>query len=706
MSQAYSNLLSAGRIGSLDLKNRMIVSAMGTILAETDGHCGPRLSAFHEAQAKGGASLIISGVCGVAWPTGAVIPNQTAISDDKFLPGLTRMVERVHAHGAKIAAQLHHGGMVAGYSADAFDVPIWAPCYPTQMAGDFVSSFLPEELGAFIPKKPPQMKILEKDDIQQVVSQFAAAAGRAQKAGFDGVEIHSAHGYLLSSFISPKTNTRTDEYGGPLENRVRFLLEVIAAIRAEVGPNYPVWCKLDSAEFGKEGGISLEDAITTAKLAEAAGVDAITVSSYHNAAIGKLHSGSNIPHVPETNIPATKAIKAAVGIPVIGSGRVELENANEQIGEGQYDFLAMGRKVLADPTLPNKIAEGRADLIRPCVYCYTCVSAIYAREPVRCAVNPSTGLEFAQKPLATTGKNYVVIGGGPGGMESACQLAEAGNTVTLFEKSKQLGGTLRFASLAYPPNERLLNWLIARVKRLGINVKLGTEVTPELLAGLQPDAIIVATGGRRDMPDIKGSHLDHVFSGDDMRNLILGQASQGLNRKTSAITRLATRIGAATGLTADLGFVRKVSHQWMPLGENIAIIGGELVGVELAEFLQERGRQVSLIEPSANFGRGLMLVRRARILSELREHGVSMHANAREIEITKDAVSYSDKNGERQSVGADHVIVAMGATEDTALAESIKALGYNVQIVGDANGIGYIEGAIHNADQAVIALSA
>lgn len=706
MSKAYSNLLSTGRIGTLDLKNRMIVSAMGTILAEPDGQCGERMAAFHETQAKGGASLIISGVCGVAWPTGAVIPNQTAISDDKFLPGLTRMVERVHAHGAKIAAQLHHGGLVAGFSADEFDVPLWAPSYPPAMSGDFVSAFLPEELGAFIPKKPPQMKLLDKADIQQVVAQFASAAGRAKRAGFDGVEIHSAHGYLLSSFISPKTNTRTDDYGGPLENRVRILLEVIAAIRTEVGPDYPVWCKLDSVEFGKEGGITLEDAITTAKLAEAAGVDAITVSSYHNAGDAKLHSGSNIPHIPETNIPAAKAIKAAVGLPVIGSGRVELDSADNHIGSGHYDFLAMGRKVLADPELPNKLAQGREDLIRPCVYCYTCVSAIYSREQVRCAVNPATGHEYLQTPRASSNKHYVVIGGGPGGMESACQLAEAGNTVTLFEKSKQLGGTLRFASLAYPPNERLLNWLIARVKRAGVELKLGIEATPELLAELKPDAVVVATGGRRDMPSIKGSHLDHVFSGDDMRNLILGQPSPELNRKTGVVTRLATRIGASTGLTADLGFVRKVSHQWMPLGNQIVIIGGELVGVELAEFLQERGRKVSLIEPGSHFGRGLMLVRRARILSELRDHGVGMHANAQDIEITNSAVTYVDKNGQRQSIAADHVIVAMGATGDTGLADRIKALGYSVQVVGDANGIGYIEGAIRDADQAVTALSA
>ncbi len=322
------------------------------------------------------AGLIVSGVVGVAWPVGAVVPHQSAISDDRFIPALSEMVKRVHRHGAKIAAQLHHGGLNAGYSAGEHDVPLWAPSLPKPMKGDFVQSFLPEELAAFAPKKMPTIKVLEKADIDVVIAQFAAGARRAKAAGFDGIEIHAAHGYLLSSFISPKTNSRTDDYGGPLENRLRLLLEVIAAIRAEVGADYPLWCKLDAWEAGREGGITLQEAIAAAKQVEAAGVDAITVSSYHNSAIGKLHSASNIPHDPETNIPSATAIKAAVTVPVIASGRVEMEAANRHIGNGQYDFLAMGRKVLADPSLPSKLAAGKPDLIRPCVYCYTCVSAM------------------------------------------------------------------------------------------------------------------------------------------------------------------------------------------------------------------------------------------------------------------------------------------------------------------------------------------
>lgn len=701
----YSHLLSSGRIGSLEIRNRIIVTAMGVGLSEADGSCGERLIAYHEEQAKGGAGMIISGVSGVAWPVGAVLPNQTAISDDRFLPGLTELVERVHSHGAKIAAQLHHGGLAAGFSASAFDVPLWAPCYPPPMQGDFISYFLPEELGAFAATKPPQLKPMEQADIDLVVNQFAAAARRAKAAGFDGIEIHSAHGYLLSSFISPKTNSRTDGYGGPLENRLRFLLEVIAAIRAEVGADFPLWCKLDAFELGKEGGIELADAIEAAKRVEAASVDAITVSAYHNVGMGKLHSASNIPHDPESNIPASEAIKAAVSLPIIASGRVEAEAADVHIRQGKYDFLAMGRKLLADPDLPNKLAAGQADRVRPCIYCYTCVSTAYIREPLRCAVNPETGFECERKPVAHSGKRYAVIGGGPGGMEAACRLAEAGNRVTLIEKSDRLGGTLRFAALAYPANERLLDWLTARVERSTVEVRLSTQATPELLREMAPDAIVVATGGRRDMPDLVGSGLPHVFSGDDMRNMLLGEQSDQLKRKTGLATRLATRIGAATGLTANLDFVRTASRTWMPLGRNIVIVGGELVGVELAEFLHERGRHVTVIEPAPRLGKGLTLVRRMRLLAELKEHGVALHGGVTGIAIGEKAVVFTDDAGAAHSVDADHVIVAMGATGDTALAERLRAEGFRVEVAGDCTGIGYIEGAIRGAANAVTTLT-
>lgn len=277
-SNLYPHLLSPGRIGTMETKNRIAVTAMGVSLSEDDGTVGEQLIAYHEEQARGGAGLIICGVAGVAWPVGAVAMQQTAISDDRFIPGLKALTDRVHAQGAKIATQLHHGGFVAGYSFNRWGHKLWGPAVPPAPKGSFIDYFLMEELQALAGMKMPELKVLEQADIDLAVQQFAQGARRAKEAGFDGIEIHGGHGYLLSSFTSPYTNTRTDQYGGSVENRLRLTLEVIAAIRAEVGRDFPLWIKLDSQEVGKPGGITLEMAKENARLVEAAGVDAITIT--------------------------------------------------------------------------------------------------------------------------------------------------------------------------------------------------------------------------------------------------------------------------------------------------------------------------------------------------------------------------------------------------------------------------------------------
>lgn len=706
-SNLYPHLLAPGRIGTLELKNRIAVTAMGVSLSEDDGTVGEQIIAYHEEQARGGAGLIIAGVAGVAWPVGAVALGQTAISDDKFIPGLRKLTDRVHAAGGKIATQLHHGGFVAGYSHGRWGHPLWGPAMPKPPKGNFTEFFLMDELGGLAGLKPPELKFLKQADIDLVVSQFAAGARRAKEAGFDGIEIHGGHGYLLSSFTSPYTNTRTDKYGGSLENRLRLTLEVVAAIRAEVGRDYPLWIKIDGREVGKPDGITIELTKEAAKLLEAAGVDAITVSAYHDTSIGKLHSESNIPHIENTNLPLAAEIRKAVSIPVIGSGRIEVTTADQAIGKGETDFVAMGRKLLADPHLPAKITAGEPDKVRPCIYCYTCVSAIYTGAPARCAVNSSLSFEYLGKPApAPAGAAPIaVIGGGPGGMESARILASLGYKVTLIEKSDRLGGTLRFASLAYEPNERILEWLRREVKEAGVDVRLSTEATPELLRSLGVKHVVVATGAIRGMPEIPGNDQDHVFSGDDMRAMMLGESSANLKRKTGLFTRIATKVGAATGATANLALVRKATHAWMPLGDTVTIVGGELVGLELAEFLTERGRTVHVIEEGPRMGKGLTLVRRMRLLTELREHGVGLHAGATNLSIGKDSVSFTDASGSMQSVPADNVIVARGAEGNLSLANALEAAGFTVHSVGDANGVGYIEGAIRGANEAVRAIS-
>ncbi len=702
----YNHLLAPGRINGMTLRNRIVVTAMGVSFSEEDGFVNERLTAYHERQAEGGAGLIILGVTAVGHPVGVVAAGQTGISDDKYIPGLRQLAERVHKHGAKIAAQLHFGGLVAGYSAK-WGQPLWAPAIPKAPQGDFGTQFLPEELAAFSGSVTPEIKVMTKEDIAHVVNLYAQGARRAKEAGMDAVEIHGGHGYLISSFVSPSTNTRTDEYGGSLENRMRLYVEVIQAVRKEVGPDFPIICKLDTREVGKKVGITLELGKQAAQIVERAGADAITATAYHDTGMGKLHSESNIPHIPNTNLPAAAAFKSVVKIPVLASGRVEFDDADRAIGDANCDFVAFGRKMLADPYFPKKLTEDRERDVRPCIYCYTCVSAIYLRQSSRCAVNSETGLEYQVKEHPKGGKKrFVIVGGGPSGMESARLLDKAGHDVVLLEKDERLGGTLRIASLAYEPNNRILDWLIREVERSNADIRLKTLATPELVKSLKPDAVIVGTGAIRSMPDIPGKEHNLVFSGDELRAMLSGNMTEALKQKTSWIERMSSKIGAATGLTGSPEMLRAATKAYMPLGERITIIGGELVGLELAEFLDERGRKVTVVDDAKVFGMGLTVVRRMRLVSELKEHGVAMYPGASGIEIHSHGVAFTDSSGERHELAADNVIVAKGAHGDSSLANALRAEGLNVLEIGDGTGVGYIEGAIRGAYNAVESLLA
>ncbi len=700
---SFSALTQPGRIGNLTLKNRMVVMAMGVNLAE-DGYCGERIRAYHERQAAGGAGLIIMGVAGVAWPSGGNQPGQIAISDDRFIPGLAAVADAVHAQGGKLATQLHHGGLVA--TEDSREGrPMWVPSYPVVKKGSFHEDFLPEELATmFSPDLPkPQLHVMTVEDIHWLTGQFADAAARARQAGIDGIEIHAGHGYILSEFLSPCTNQRDDEYGGSLANRARFLLEVIAAVRDRVGDDYPVWCKIDAGEFGNEEGITLADARATAAMIQSAGADAITVSAYHDTSQGYLHSESNIPHTPERLVSGATAIKQALHIPVITSGRIEPEAADRHIASGNFDFFGMGRKILADPALPGKIVAGQPELIRPCVYCYCCVSQIYVRDGVKCAVNPETARETERTLIRTDrSRHFAVIGGGPGGMEFARRMSQAGHRVTLLERAGRLGGTLQFASIAYRPNEKLLHWLRLQIERSSVEVKLNCEATPQLLKALGADEVIVATGAARTMPDIAGNEQDFVFSGDEMRAMVLAENAPSLAAKTSVITRTLTRAAKFTGISARPTWLREASRLYLPLGKRIGIIGSELVGLELAEFLAERGREVTVVDTAKKPGKGLYIVRRMRLLNELKHLGVALQNNAQDIAIGDHSIDYVNYRGQSRRIEVDQVIVAKGATGNLALADALRAAGLSVHTIGDCNGVGYIEGAIESAAELAV----
>lgn len=676
----------------------MLVTAMGVNLGEPDASCGERLIAYHERQAAGGAALIITGVASVGWPNGSPMPGPIGLSDDRFITGLRALVSAVHGHDCLIAAQLHHGGINAAQDIREGRA-LWVPSLPPAPgASDLAEGMLPAELQAFAGAGRPELHVVTQADIAQLIAWYAAAAERARQAGFDALELHAGHGYLLSGFLSPAMNSRDDAYGGSLENRARLLLEIIAAIRARCGRDFPLWVKLDCAEYGRQEGISLADAVATAQLVEQAGVDAITASAYHDTSRGALHSESNVPFEPERMVADATAIRRAVGIPVIASGRIEPSAAERHLRRGHFDFLAMGRKILADPDLPNKLAAGRADDIRPCVYCYCCVSRIYTLQTVKCAVNPETARERERALVATDRPRAIAVaGGGPAGMEVACRLRRRGFAVTLFEAGPRLGGTLQFASIAYAPNERLLQWLRREVRTAGIEVVLNTPVTAALLRQRGIDEVVVANGARRAMPAIPGADLEFVFSGDEMRALVMSEDMRSMQRKTTGSTRLLMRLAALLGVNARPAWLRFLSRLWLPLKKQVTIIGAELVGLELAEFLAQRGCQVTVLSEGASVGEGLYVVRRLRLLEELRHLRVTLVRQARDIAIEPGRVGYTNYRGQRRHLATRQVIVATGATAHADLADALREEGFTVHSIGDCQGVGYIEGAIHDA---------
>jgi NADPH-dependent 2,4-dienoyl-CoA reductase/sulfur reductase-like enzyme len=535
-------------------------------------------------------------------------------------------------------------------------------------------------------------------DIRYLVGCFAAAAERARRAGVDGIEVHAGHGYIISSFLSPHSNHRDDAYGGSLENRARLLLEIIAAIRAAVGPDFPLWCKLDAQEFEQPEGINLEAAQQTARMAQAAGVDAIAVSAYHDNSRGVLHSASHTPDRAGLLLDHAAAIRAVLEIPVIAAGRIEPEEGERRIRAGHCDFIAMGRKLLADPYLPHKLGSGSTAAVRPCIYCYTCISETYLNRAVKCAVKPELGFERELAiGVAAVRKRVAVIGGGPAGMEAARRLALRGHAVTLIERADQLGGSLRFAALAYAANEGILRWLQRELKRSTVALRLGTVADAALLRRLRIDEVVVATGALRSPPSLPGVERRQVFSGDALRQLLSGRELQSLRDKTSPLQRLALAASRGSGALGHIGLLRSATRIWMPLGRRVVIVGGELVGLELAEFLLHRGRQVTVLESSGQLGAGVPVVRRWRLLAALRDAGAGLISHAAEIAIDERGVRYRNRYRQWRTLAADQVILASGARGDLTLAEQLAAQGFKVHVAGDCQGVGYIAGAMQDA---------
>jgi len=611
------NLFQPIKIGELEINNRLIFLGVATGYAAGD-MVNQRVIDFYVERARGGAGLITTQII-MPSSMGMPIPGLLGIYHDRFIPGLRQLTEAVQAQGAKIAAQ------------------IGLQYYRARKEGAPIEEVAPSAVATRRNSSPRELTL---EEIQDMVEHFSQGVHRARDAGFDAVEFHCGMGYLISRFLSPCTNKRSDQYGGSFENRLRFLLDIIHATKRKAGDDFPIICRISAEEF-MEGGNSLKDYQEIAPILEKAGVCCLsTEAGWHECPKPLVHM--SVPRGAFVYI--AEEIKKVVNIPVVAAYRInDPILAEEILSQGKADFIGMARPLIADPELPNKAKEGRIKDIRPCIACNHCLDSMMGGIPITCTVNARVGreaewtVEKAEKP-----KRVFVIGSGPGGMEAAAVAARRGHDVTLFEKMDQLGGNLIPASVASYKQEvsNLTNYLKTQVKKNGVKVRLGQEIGAVFTEKEKPDVVIMATGAKPKIPNVPGVWGENVVTASDVL----------LDRKS--------------------------------VGRRVVVVGGEMVGCEVAHFLAGKGTEVTLLARRERAGDDIGRTVRWIILGMLRDVGVRMETRVDVVEITGKGVKAS-RDGELEFFEGDTVVLAVGLEPDKVLAQELEGKVASLYSIGD-----------------------
>ncbi|MCR0204504.1 NAD(P)/FAD-dependent oxidoreductase [[Clostridium] innocuum] len=635
----YENVIKSIKIGSKTIKNRFVMPAMDSGTTTDDHIFSDQSIAYFAARAKGGFGLIISEYMSIA-KDGIGNPKEVGLWDDTFLPNLKQLCNAIHENNGTIFAQLHHSGMMCIEKNTHVQ-----PAGPSAIAS---------------PNYLEPVREYTNTEIYELVEQFAQAAHRVKKAGFDGVEVHGAHGYLIAQFLSKATNKRVDEFGGSYENRFRFAALIIRRIKIICGSDFPIVFRLSAEEF-MDAGCTIQDAMIYARLAEAAGADAIHVST------GTGIGGNIVTPLyfsPGFNVENAAKIKEIVQIPVIAVGRINDPVLAEQIiATGKADMISLGRQSVCDPDFPNKVYDGRIDEIFTCTGCMQ--RCYYAKgydetdTGISCMINPFSGKEsswhITQTPVK---KNIMIVGAGPAGLEAAWILAKRGHHVSVFEKEFVPGGNYRLA--AVPPKKqdlaKTIHTYTVLCRKYGVNLQFGKEVTAKLFAQQKPDAIILATGSKPLLPGIPGLQKETCIKAID----VLSGKSVIANQK-------------------------------------ILLIGGGLVGCETAEFLHMYHNDITIVDMETEFAKEAVKRSRVVLMQRLKERQTIMHANTRVLEIFEDGIRVQQKGKEIYMRGFDCVIIALGSQSFNPLEAIAHKYCDEVFVIGDAKRARDAKAAIYEA---------